>query len=203
MTWPPLSWIFFGPRATFHTWHVWCYSKKPRSLIKAKVEVSLFFWKHSLRGVVRMTYLHHFKSEFKFQSWLMGVDKFLIDHPEVWASKVVSWERKKFGSRIGRVREQYLFWPGSKFFSLSTYHFRCSHLWMIDEKLIDTHKISFETWILTWNGEDKSIWPHLDARVFKKRWNFDLGPDQTSRFLWVTMYMPSIEWRPWSKESST
>ncbi len=139
MSWPPLTWIFLGPRATFHTWHIWCYSKKPRSLIKAKVELSPFFWKHSLRGVVRMTYLHHFKSEFKFQSWLMGFDKFLIDHPEVWASKVVSWERKKFGSRIGRVREQYLFWPGSNFFSLSTYHFWCLHLWMIDEKLIDTH----------------------------------------------------------------
>ena len=83
MTWPPLSWIFFGPRATFHTWHVWCYSKKPRSLIKAKVEVSLFFWKHSLRGVVRMTYLHHFKSEFKFQSWFRRVDEFIIDHTEV------------------------------------------------------------------------------------------------------------------------
>jgi hypothetical protein len=105
----------------------------------------------------------------KFQSWFMCVDEFLIDHSEVCASKVVSWERKNIGSRIGRVRKQNLFWPGSNIFSLSTYHFWCAHLWMIDEKLIDTHKSALKLWFLNWNGEDKSSWPHLEASVFKKK----------------------------------
>ena len=43
MTWPPLTQIFFAPRSLFHTEHVHSYSKKPRSLIRAKVEVSPFF----------------------------------------------------------------------------------------------------------------------------------------------------------------
>ena len=29
--------------------------------------------------------------------------------------------------------------------------------------------IKFSIWIPIWNGEDKSIWPHLDARVFEKK----------------------------------
>ena len=104
-----------------------------------------------------------------FQSWFMRVDEFLIDHSEVWASKVVSWEWKKFGTRSEEVLFSHPSSSTSEFFSLSTYHFWCSNRWMIDKKLIDTHKSALKTWILTWNGEDKSIWPHLDARVFKKK----------------------------------
>ena len=79
MTWPPLTKRFLGPSSTLHTAHVHCYSKKPWSLIKAKVELSPFFWKHSPRGVVRVTYLRQFKSDFRFENWNMRVDKFLID----------------------------------------------------------------------------------------------------------------------------
>ena len=67
MTWPPLTRRFLVSRATFITLHVHCYSKKPRRLIKAKVELSPFFWKHSPRGVVRVTYLRQFKSDFRFE----------------------------------------------------------------------------------------------------------------------------------------
>ena len=169
MTLPPLSRRFFAPRPSFYTGHVHCYSKKPWSLIRSKVEVSPFFENTSIEVWSDWLILTISSQNSSFKDDFMCVDEFLIDHPEVWASKVVSWERKKFGSRIGRVREQYLFWPGSKFFSLSTYHFRCSHLWMIDEKLIDTHKSALKTWILIWNGEDKSSWPHLEASVLKKK----------------------------------
>ena len=95
MTWPPLTWMFFGPRASFNILHVHCFLKKPWCWIKAKVELSSFFWKHWSRGVVKLTYLHQFKSDSKLQSWLMRVDKFLIDHSRRSGSKPVRWRRKK------------------------------------------------------------------------------------------------------------
>ena len=47
--------------------------------LRPRSNFHLFFWKHSPRGVVRVTYLRQFKSDFRFENWNMRVDKFLID----------------------------------------------------------------------------------------------------------------------------
>ena len=45
---------------------------------------------------------------------------------------------------------------------------------------------------------------HTSKRVFsKKRWKFDLGLDQASRFLWITSYMSCMECSSWTKEYSS
>ena len=122
-TWPPLTRIFFAPISSFNTLHVHCYSKKPWSLIRAKVEVSPFFWKHEHRGVVRLTYPHHFKSEFKLKIWSRASNKSSIDNSASLGSKLLSWERKKNKTWSGQMREQHPFCSTSKIFSFSTYQF--------------------------------------------------------------------------------
>ena len=118
MTWPPMTRIFLGPRSSLNILCAFCSSKKPWCWIKAKVELSSFFWKHWSRGVVKLTYLHQFKSDSKLQSWLMRAEKFLSDHSPRSGSKPVRWRRKKILSLIRTCVLPHPFWPGLNYFRL-------------------------------------------------------------------------------------
>ena len=111
-TWPPLTLMFLASSSSFYTEHVYCFLKKPWRWINSKVELSRYFWKQWSRAVVRLTYLHHFKSDCQFQIWFILSYKFLIDLSAMYISKTVRWRRKELRTCSEQGIEEHLFWAG-------------------------------------------------------------------------------------------